>query len=115
MAAIGGHFDIVAISNLPWIIVAIVASFAIMAMGVSGGIEKANKVAMPVLFFLFVGLGIYIAFLPGAGCRLKYIFTLDPKGLANPMVWISLSVRRSSPVRRGQRPRHLWWLLSAQE
>ena len=88
MAAIGGHFDIVAISNLPWIIVAIVASFAIMAMGVSGGIEKANKVMMPVLFFLFVGLGIYIAFLPGASEGYKYIFTLDPKGLANPMVWI---------------------------
>ena len=88
MAAIGGHFDIVAISNLPWIIVAIVASFAIMAMGVSGGIEKANKVMMPVLFFLFVGLGIYIAFLPGASAGYKYIFTLDPKGLANPMVWI---------------------------
>lgn len=88
MAAIGGHFDIVAISNLPWIIVAIVASFAIMAMGVSVGIEKANKVMMPVLFFLFVGLGIYIAFLPGASEGYKYIFTLDPKGLANPMVWI---------------------------
>ena len=88
MAAIGGHFDVVAISNLPWIIVAIVASFAIMAMGVSGGIEKANKVMMPVLFFLFVGLGIYIAFLPGASAGYKYIFTLDPKGLANPMVWI---------------------------
>ena len=88
MAAIGGHFDIVAISNLPWIIVAIVASFAIMAMGVSGGIEKANKVMMPVLFFLFVGLGIYIAFLPGASEGYKYIFTLDPKGLLNPLVWI---------------------------
>ena len=81
-------FDVVAISNLPWIIVAIVASFAIMAMGVSGGIEKANKVMMPILFFLFVGLGIYIAFLPGASDGYKYIFKLDPKGLANPMVWI---------------------------
>ena len=76
MAAIGGHFDVVAVSNLPWIIVAIVASFAIMAMGVSGGIEKANKVMMPILFFLFVGLGIYIAFLPGASDGYKYIFKL---------------------------------------
>ena len=56
--------------------------------GIAGGIEKANKVMMPVLFFLFVGLGIYIAFLPGASAGYKYIFTLDPKGLANPMVWI---------------------------
>ena len=71
-----------------WIIVAIAASFAIMSFGIAGGIEKANKVMMPVLFFLFVGLGIYIAFLPGASAGYKYIFTLDPKGLANPMVWI---------------------------
>ena len=29
---------------------------------------------MPILFFLFVGLGIYIAFLPGASDGYKYIF-----------------------------------------
>ena len=88
MGTIGGLFDVVAVNNVPWIIVAIVASFAIMAMGVSGGIEKANKVMMPILFFLFVGLGIYIATLPGASAGYKYILTLNPKGLLNPMVWI---------------------------
>ena len=88
MAAIGGHFDVVAVSNLPWIIVAIVASFAIMAMGVSGGIEKANKVMMPALFFLFVVLGVYICTLPGASEGYKYIFTLKPEGLLNPQVWV---------------------------
>ena len=54
MASIGGHFDVVAVNNVPCIIVAILASFAIMALGVSGGIEKANKIMMPVLFLLFV-------------------------------------------------------------
>ena len=88
MGTIGGLFDVVAVNNVPWIIVAIAASFAIMAMGVSGGIEKANKVMMPILFFLFVGLGIYIATLPGASAGYKYILTLNPKGLLNPMVWI---------------------------
>ena len=75
-------------NNVPCIIIAILASFAIMALGVSGGIEKANKIMMPALFVLFVVLGVYIAFLPGAGAGYKYIFTLDPKGLLNPMVWI---------------------------
>lgn len=88
MAAIGGHFDIVAISNLPWIIVAIVASFAIMAMGVSGGIEKANKVMMPVLFGLFLVLAIYIGTLPGASEGYKYILTLNPAGLLKPDLWV---------------------------
>ena len=76
------------IGNGVWQIVGLVVSLAIMAMGVAGGIEKANKVMMPALFFLFVALGIYIAFLPGSGAGYQYIFTLDPAGLLNPQVWI---------------------------
>ena len=72
MAAIGGHFDVVAVSNLPWIIVAIVASFAIMAMGVSGGIEKANKVMMPILVVLSVVIAGYSVTRPGALEGVKY-------------------------------------------
>ena len=74
--------------NNAWQIIALAIGITILMFGVGNGIEKANKVMMPVLFFLFVGLGIYIAFLPGASEGYKYIFTLDPKGLANPMVWI---------------------------
>lgn len=67
-----------------------------MAFGVGGGIERANKVMMPVLFFLFAGLGIYIATLPGAGDGYRYIFTLDPVGLADPKLWIYAFGQRSS-------------------
>lgn len=85
MMASNGIFGI---GNGVWQIVGLVISLIIMAMGVAGGIEKANKVMMPALFFLFVALGIYIAFLPGSGAGYKYIFTLDPAGLLNPQVWI---------------------------
>ena len=71
-----------------WIVVAALAGFAIMALGVSGGIEKANKVMMPVLFFLLVALGLYIATRPGSAAGYRYLFTLDPAGLADPEVWI---------------------------
>lgn len=71
-----------------WLVIALAVNFAIMAFGVGGGIERANKVMMPVLFFLFAGLGIYIATLPGAGDGYRYIFTLDPVGLADPKLWI---------------------------
>lgn len=76
------------VGNGVWQIIGLVVSLTIMAMGIAGGIEKANKVMMPVLFFLFVGLGIYIATLPGASVGYKYIFTLNLAGLANPEVWI---------------------------
>ncbi len=81
----GGIFTV---GNSTWQIIGLAAALIIMAMGVSGGIEKANKIMMPVLFGLFVLLGIYIAFLPGSGEGYRYIFTLDPKGLADPEVWI---------------------------
>ena len=59
-----------------------------MAIGVSGGIERVNKFMMPMLFILFVILAFYVAGLPGAKEGYRYIFTLNPKGLANPQVWV---------------------------
>ena len=81
----GGIFTI---GNSIWQIIGLVVSLIIMAMGVAGGIEKANKVMMPTLFLLFIALGIYISFLPGASDGYKYILTLRPAGLLDPQVWI---------------------------
>lgn len=41
-----------------------------------------------MLFILFVGLGIYIFTLPGSEHGYRYIFTLEPKGLFDPRLWI---------------------------
>ena len=68
--------------------VAVAVSFVIMSFGIAGGIEKANKVMMPILFFLFVALGIYVFTLPGASGGYRYIFTIKPEGLLDPYVWI---------------------------
>ena len=76
------------IGNGVWQIIGLIISLVIMAMGIAGGIEKANKIMMPVLFGLFVVLAIYIATLPGAGDGYKYIFTLSPAGLLNWEVWL---------------------------
>lgn len=90
MATIGGTFDVVAGAwgNTLWVIVAAVVALVIMALGVSRGIERANKILMPALFGLFVVLAVYIAFLPGAGEGYRYIFTLNAEGFADPNVWI---------------------------
>lgn len=74
--------------NNLWLIVAALVGFAIMAFGIANGIEKANKIMMPVLFVLLLLLGIYIAFLPGAFEGYRYIFTINPAGLADPKLWI---------------------------
>ena len=108
MNIIGGTFGQTACSfgNNLWVVIAMVASFIIMALGVSEGIEKANKIMMPALFILFIGLGIYIATLNGAGKGYTYIFTIDPEMIKDPMLWIfafgqaffSLSIAGSGTV-----------------
>ena len=85
MMASNGFFGI---GNGVWQLIGLVVSLIIMAMGIAGGIEKANKIMMPVLFGLFVILAVYIATLPGASDGYKYIFTLNPKGLLNWQVWL---------------------------
>ncbi|MBE6763213.1 MAG: sodium-dependent transporter [Ruminococcaceae bacterium] len=71
-----------------WQAAALVIAVLILLFGVGKGIERVNKVLMPLLFFLFVGLGIYVAFQPGAANGYKEIFRVDPKALADPMTWI---------------------------
>ena len=77
-----------AYGNTLWVIITIVLCFVIMNAGISNGIEKVNKVMMPVFYLLFIGLAIYIATLPGASDGYKYIFSFDPKGLLDPLIWI---------------------------
>ena len=77
-----------AFGNNIWQILALVACMLILMLGVGSGIEKANKIMMPILFLLFVGLGIYVGTLPGASDGYRYIFTIKPAGLLDPYVWI---------------------------
>ncbi|MBQ8586397.1 MAG: sodium-dependent transporter [Butyricicoccus sp.] len=76
------------VGNGVWIIVEIIVSVVIMAMGIAGCIEKACKVMIPALFGLFLVLAVYIVTLPGAMDGYKYIFTLNVAGLADIKLWI---------------------------
>lgn len=77
-----------AFGNNVWLLAALVIAIAILMFGVGKGIEKANKIMMPLFFVLFVILGIYIAFQPGAVDGYRYIFRIDPEALANPTTWV---------------------------
>lgn len=88
VGAFSARFDATAAGNAPWQIAGMLITLTIMALGVGGGIEKANKLMMPLFFVLFLGLAVYLAFLPGSATGYRYIFILDPKGLADPMVWV---------------------------
>ena len=66
----------------------LVLALVVMVAGVSGGIEKINKVMMPLFFVLFFIMAIRVAFLPGAVEGYKYLFIPRWEYLLNPDTWI---------------------------
>ena len=86
--AFNANFGATAGSNVLWQVVGMAVTAVIMAFGVGKGIEKANKIMTPLFFLLFIGLAVYLVFLPGSGAGYEYIFVLKPEGLLDPWVWI---------------------------
>lgn len=77
-----------AFGNNIWQIAALIICMIILMLGVGGGIEKANKIMMPVFFVLFIILAIYVGFQPGCAEGYHYIFRIDRQALADPKTWI---------------------------
>lgn len=50
---------------------------AVVALGVEKGVERFNKILMPVLFLMIVGICVYCLFLPNAGAGLEYYLKPD--------------------------------------
>ena len=63
--------------GIMWMVLFLALTTVIVFGGVSGGIEKFCKVAMPALFFLLIIVVIRSCTLPGAGPGLKFLFSPD--------------------------------------
>ena len=68
---------------LVWVCILLIVSF-----GVSKGVEKANKVFLPLLVVLFLALVARALFLPGALEGLNAFFTPNWSALTDSKVWI---------------------------
>ena len=77
-----------AFGNVGWHILGLAVTFLIMIYGISSGIERANKIMMPLFFAMFVGMAIYIGTLPGAGDAYRFLLHPDWKVLGQPMTWV---------------------------
>ena len=61
----------------------------VTALGVSGGVEKANKVFLPLLVLMFAALVVRALMLPGAGEGLNALFTPKWSALLDYQVWMA--------------------------
>lgn len=69
---------------LVWACILLIASF-----GVARGLEKANKIFLPLLVVLFLALVVRALFLPGALEGLSAFFTPNWSSLTQPKVWLA--------------------------
>ncbi|CAM5634303.1 MULTISPECIES: sodium-dependent transporter [Streptomyces] len=67
-----------------WVVV-----LGVLAFGIRRGIERANKVFIPLLFVLFAALVIRALTLDGAATGLDALFTPDWSELGNGSVWVA--------------------------
>jgi NSS family neurotransmitter:Na+ symporter len=56
----------------------------ILIGGVTKGIDKANKIFIPTLFFIILGMMTYTMTLDGAGTGLKTMFSFHGNNLLSP-------------------------------
>lgn len=73
---------------LPWHLIGLAITFLLMIFGVANGIEKLNKVLMPLFFALFVILAIRVASLDGAAEGYAFLFKPDWSQLWKVETWV---------------------------
>ena len=80
------------IANMPGMVgfyaLFMLLNIVIVMGGISGGIEKFSKVAMPALAVMLVTVIVYVACQPGAMEGYKFMFTPRWEALKDPMIWI---------------------------
>lgn len=74
--------------SLGYHVAALAITLAIMVFGISKGIERLNKVMMPLFFLLFLVMMVRVALLPGALDGYYYLFVPDWNALFDPKTWV---------------------------
>ncbi|MDE0573284.1 sodium-dependent transporter [Demequina sp. B12] len=87
-AEAGFSLDFVPAVLIPLAVIWIV-TIAVLAMGVTRGIERLNVIAIPLLIVTFSILVVRALFLDGAADGLNALFTPDFTALTDPGVWVA--------------------------
>lgn len=72
----------------PWHMIGLIIAFSVMFFGVSNGIERINKVMMPLFFCLFLVLAVVVVFLDGSAEGYIYLLKPNWEQLLNPKTWV---------------------------
>lgn len=87
---VGGYFGAICgnFGSIGWHMLALAMSVLMMVGGIAKSVEKINKVMMPLFFILFLGMAVYVMFIPGSSEGYKYLFIPNWSYMAQPKTWI---------------------------
>ena len=74
--------------TIPWMLLGLLITSGIVILGVQKGIEKANKIMVPVLLVLMLILVIRSLTLPGALDGVKFLLLPNWSKLSEPVTWL---------------------------
>jgi len=86
----GAYFGAIAgpFGSVMWHFLALLITALILLLGVSNGIEKVNKIMMPMFYILFLLLLVRVLMLDGAKDGINYLFVPKWEYLSQPKTWI---------------------------
>ena len=76
-------------SAIIFFLITFACNMTVLALGVRKGIERVNKICMPILLFLGIILVIRVLTLPGIGKGLAFMWNPNFSELADPKVWMA--------------------------
>jgi len=68
--------------------IAIAVGFFIVHRGITGGVEKTNRILLPILFFFLIGVALWALTLPGAVNGLRFLFVPKMEYLGKGETWV---------------------------
>ena len=77
-----------AFGSVGWHLLGLAITFGVMVLGIQAGIEKMNKVMIPLFYVMFLILAVRIFTLPGAGDGYRYLLVPDWSALLKPQTWV---------------------------
>lgn len=76
------------LGSVPWHVIIIVITMIILITGATKGIEKANRILMPIFFLLFAILAVRVLFLEGSKTGYEFLFVPKWETLGNINTWV---------------------------
>ena len=77
-----------AFGSVPWHLLGLVITFAVMVFGIQAGIEKMNKLMIPLFYVMFLILAVRVFTLDNAMDGYRYLLIPDWSYLLQPKTWV---------------------------